>query len=51
VVLTCAPAHQSAAPLLRRLLASPTDSLQPLWLRSDWEHLRIVDLLAPAVTQ
>jgi len=48
LVLTCAPDHQSAAPLLERLLAASSDSLQPLWARSDWARLRISDLLTPA---
>jgi membrane protein len=46
LVLLHAPENTPAAPLLNALLAQcSSNSLQPLWRRSDWERTSLADLL------
>ncbi|MBV8502274.1 MAG: YihY family inner membrane protein [Paucibacter sp.] len=44
LVLLCDPAKTPAAPLLRRLLARRSGTLQRLWDRSNWETLKLAEL-------
>jgi len=45
LALLCAPESALARPLLQALLAGRSETLQPLWQRSDWEQLCLADLL------
>ncbi|WP_197047036.1 YihY family inner membrane protein [Paucibacter sp. KBW04] len=50
LVLLCAPEQVPAQALLQATVAQRTPGLQQLWARSDWDRLRLVDLLEPAST-
>jgi len=45
LVLLCAPEQTPAQPLLQSLLAGRSAGLAPLWQRSEWERLTLVQLL------
>jgi len=44
LVLLCAPERAEATPLLVAFLAEPSLALRPLWQRSGWAGLKLVDL-------
>ena len=45
LVLLCAPQQTALEPLLESMLASRSKGLEGLWQRSDWEQLKLADLL------
>jgi len=45
LVLLCEPRHAPAAPLLHKLLAVRSVSLDPLWRRGGWEACTVAELL------
>jgi membrane protein len=46
LVLLCSPEQVPAEPLLKAMLAQRSEGLAPLWQRSDWERLKLAELLA-----